>query len=531
MSSPISCSKCGAPLPGHRCDACNVEHLVIEPHPGPQSAFLASPATIRIYGGAAGGGKTWALLIDALGRALSTPGWSGLVCRSLLARMTDGGGAIWAEAHRVFEHTGAEPNEGSHIFKWPNGSTLTFRQIINNRSMWNGASFDWIGIEELQEVEISDLVLALTRLRSTKGISPTLAATCNPKRGHGLVEWISWYLLPNGEPDPARSGVVRWFARSKSTDAMVFAGTAAEAELLAGQPAGVAKSYTYVRALLEDNPSLCATPDYLANILVQGRTVTAQLHRGNWLVGGEDLGPLRRERWEFTAAPLAPIARWCRAWDTAATRPSPGSEPDYTMGPLVAVDVAGRIYFAGLEACREDTPLRDRLIARTAELDGSGVTQLHKQSPGDAGKSDVHHTRALLQVGGGETRAVREAKNKNTRIQPTALALELGMLDGKPVDAKHLPRDGEQTEPRFFVLDGPPQEGWPASYRQGWLAEPYRDAGSHPKTVGELAWSHFDPWPRGDFDDLPDAFADAFDFLSKPASSRGDARKRAKVYT
>ena len=140
-------------------------------------------------------------------------------------------------------------------------------------------------------------------------------------------------------------------------------------------------------------------------------------------------GPLRRELWEHTAAPRAPIARWCRAWDKAATRPSPGSEPDYTMGPLVAVDVAGRIYFAGLEACREDTPLRDRLIARTAELDGAGVTQLHKQAPGDTGKSDVHHTRALLQVGGGETRAVREAKDKNARIQPTALALELG-VDG-----------------------------------------------------------------------------------------------------
>ena len=38
----------------------------IRPQPGPQETFLASPADIAIYGGAAGGGKTWALLMEPL---------------------------------------------------------------------------------------------------------------------------------------------------------------------------------------------------------------------------------------------------------------------------------------------------------------------------------------------------------------------------------------------------------------------------------------------------------------------------------
>ena len=39
---------------------------VIRPQPGPQEQFMANPADIIIFGGAAGGGKSYALLIDPL---------------------------------------------------------------------------------------------------------------------------------------------------------------------------------------------------------------------------------------------------------------------------------------------------------------------------------------------------------------------------------------------------------------------------------------------------------------------------------
>ncbi|NIM76818.1 MAG: terminase, partial [Armatimonadetes bacterium] len=42
------------------------ETIEIRPQRGPQEAFLATPADIAIYGGAAGGGKTWALLLEPL---------------------------------------------------------------------------------------------------------------------------------------------------------------------------------------------------------------------------------------------------------------------------------------------------------------------------------------------------------------------------------------------------------------------------------------------------------------------------------
>jgi len=467
--------------------------------------FLACPADVVVYGGAAGGGKTWALLLDALRHALEVPNWTGLIVRITRELMKVGGG-IWAESQQVFANSGAVPNHTELSWRWPNGSTLSFRQVLHNANLWNGPSYDWIGIEELQELEVSDLVGALTRLRSTKGIRPTLRATCNPKRGHGIVEWIKWYLRDDGYPDPERSGVVRYFGRSSKTYEWVFGDSASDVEEQACRPPGSAQTFAFIRANLDDNPILDLTdPSYRAKLQVQGRVDELRLLGGNWFVGGDDDGPLARHRWGFVTAPLAPIVKRVRAWDKAATRPWPGNwDPDYTVGPLVLFDAAGRVYLNGLAACREDTPVRDMLIARTARSDGHMVEQVHKQAPGDAGKDSVHHTRPLLEAGGARVFAELERRAKNEdRIAPMALMLELGMRNGRPVDASNPPRpDDGPPDPRFFVLDGP---GW----NEGWIMEPYSDAGSHPRTLGELVWSHLDPWPHGKHDDVGDALADA----------------------
>jgi hypothetical protein len=46
--------------------ALNMEHALIRPQPGPQERFLSTPADIAIAGGAAGGGKTWSLLLEPI---------------------------------------------------------------------------------------------------------------------------------------------------------------------------------------------------------------------------------------------------------------------------------------------------------------------------------------------------------------------------------------------------------------------------------------------------------------------------------
>lgn len=512
----MACSGCDGPLEQGWCEPCQRMHL--DAQPGPQTDFLLSDADVVFYGGAAGGGKSWALLLDALTRAMATSGWTGLVIRRLRESMKVKGG-IWSEALRLFEFSGAEFNHSELSITWPNGSSLTFRQALHNPGLFAGPSYDWIALEEMQELDIDVLILALTRLRSTK-LRPVVRATMNPKRGHKVVKWLAWYLSPDGEPDRSKSGVVRWFCRRADTDGFAFGATADEAEREAVTPAGRALSYAFIPSLLEDNPALdLADPDYRNRIKMQGRVRAAQLGRGNWYVGGDDDGPLARDRWVHVVAPILPILRWCRAWDKAATRPTAGSDPDYTFGVKLGFDAEGRVYLCHAVACREDVPLRDALIARTAQADGHMCQQVHKQGPSDAGKTDVYHTKPLLSVQGGlDPVHVREAKDKVVRCTPLMNAVELGMYNGRPVGPDNPRPDDAPWEPRCFVLDP-----------DGWLLEPYKDAGSHPETIGELLWEHLDPFPNGEHDDAADAAADAFEVGMPGAVSRRvkpDARAR-----
>jgi phage terminase large subunit-like protein len=507
----------------------------LDPQPGPQTDFLLSEADIVFYGGAAGGGKSWALLLDAMIRALATPGWTGLVIRRLRTDMENEGG-IWAEALKLFRDSGAEFNLSRLVVRWPNGSTLTFRQALHNEGLFSGPSYDWIALEEMQEMDIDVLILALTRLRSTKGLRPVVRATMNPKRGHKVVKWLAWYLDQHGEPDRSKSGIVRWFCRRTDTDSFAFGATAAEAEASAGESSGRPLSYAFIPSLLEDNPALdLADPDYRNRIKMQGRTRSAQLGRGNWYVGGDDDGPLARDRWQFVVEPLSPIVKYVRAWDKAATRPSESnrnSPPDYTIGIKLGFDGAGRFYILDMVACREDVDRRDALIAATAKADGHMCQQIHKQGPGDAGKSDVVHTRPLLeQPGGLAPMHVREAKDKLVRATPLIRALELGMRNGAPVNVDN-PASEDEWEPRGFVLDAEVRDALGRLVSgSSWLLRPYKDAGSHPETIGELLWEHLDSFPNGDHDDAADALADAFDLGAAGPGRQLSTERRAAQLT
>ena len=62
--------------------------VVFRPNEGPQTTFLESPERDILYGGAAGGGKSYALLADVL-RDASNPNHRGLLLRRTLAELTE----------------------------------------------------------------------------------------------------------------------------------------------------------------------------------------------------------------------------------------------------------------------------------------------------------------------------------------------------------------------------------------------------------------------------------------------------------
>ena len=86
---------------------------IIRPQPGPQTAFLASPADIAIYGGSAGGGKTWALLMEPL-RHVANPQFGAVFFRRTLVQVRNEGG-LWDESEKLYPNLWAKPRSAPDL--------------------------------------------------------------------------------------------------------------------------------------------------------------------------------------------------------------------------------------------------------------------------------------------------------------------------------------------------------------------------------------------------------------------------------
>src|ERR1700738_4375292 len=81
----------------------------ISAHPGPQTAFLQTAADIRIYGGAAGGGKTVGLIREPLRHVGRVPGFTAVFYRRTTPQITNPGG-LWDESQNFYPRLGGTPH-------------------------------------------------------------------------------------------------------------------------------------------------------------------------------------------------------------------------------------------------------------------------------------------------------------------------------------------------------------------------------------------------------------------------------------
>ena len=91
----------------------------------------------------------------------------------------------------------------------------------------------------------------MSRLRSEANMKPKMRMTCNPAgKGHWLTNWLEWYLLPSGLPDPDKCGVTRYFTMKDNQ--MVWANS--EEELKEQIPGCTPLSFTFINANVYSNP-------------------------------------------------------------------------------------------------------------------------------------------------------------------------------------------------------------------------------------------------------------------------------------
>ena len=153
-----------------------------------QAIFHASAADETFFGGAKGGGKSTALVMDVLGYALE---YAGAECYLFRETYDDLEANLIAEWKRRVPAQLYKYNESKHIATLINSSVVKFRYVSNytDAERYQGRSIDYIGVDELTKHEEKTIQELLSCLRSAKGFPPTFKATGNPGGiGHRWVK-------------------------------------------------------------------------------------------------------------------------------------------------------------------------------------------------------------------------------------------------------------------------------------------------------------------------------------------------------
>jgi predicted phage terminase large subunit-like protein len=407
-------------------EAARRQEIHIGPQPGPQTDFLASRADIVVYGGAAGGGKSFGLLLEPI-RHYNNPRFGAVIFRRNSVQVRNEGG-LWDESMGLYTNLGGHPREAFLEWQFPSGSRVKFAHLELDRSVydWQGAQIALIGWDELTTFTEKQFIFMLSRNRSSSGVPGYMRATCNPDADSWVRRWVDWWIDAEGYPIAERSGVIRYFIRRD--DAICWGDSPEELMQRFGVEKWEIKSFTFIPARLQDNPILMQKdPAYHANLRALSRVDRLRLEGGNWNIRAT-AGNIFRAEWfpVINAVPAGWIAA-LRFWDRAATKPSASNpDPDWTRGLKLLKYPDGSYLVADLKSLRDTPGQVENLIKNVAGHDSNKVRIMSQCDPGSAGKSEAEHFVKML--AGYAARTEVMSQNKVTRAKPVSAQCEVGNI-------------------------------------------------------------------------------------------------------
>jgi predicted phage terminase large subunit-like protein len=397
------------------------------PQPGPQEMFLESDVDIVFYGGAAGGGKSAALLLDFARSSLTdNPLYGGVIFRRTSPMIRNEGG-LWDESAKFYPPVGATAKETRLEWSFPSGATVRFAHLQHEKNIhdWQGSQLSRVGFDELCHFSESQFFYLLSRARSTIGIKPLIRATMNPDADSWVASFIDWWIGDDGIVRDDRSGVVRWFIRHNGK---VHWSDAPEtlSEMSGGS---TPKSFTFIKAKLSDNPILTeGDPDYLSNLQSLHPVDRARLLDGNWRTRME-AGSVFQRNWFEIVEPeylqqitQARGADWeeFRFWDFAATELDiKGPDPCATAGVKIR-RVGDTFYIMDDTEVFESPGQANATVYNTATQDGQWCKVRWETEPGSSGIRDGYTLINMLR--GFDARGMDPVTNKVMRAKPLATA-------------------------------------------------------------------------------------------------------------
>jgi predicted phage terminase large subunit-like protein len=416
-----------------------VPKIKIEPQPGPQTDTLASKAQITVSGGGAGGGKTWALLIEPLRWVRLASEFNAVIFRREYPEIEAPGG-MWDESQLLYRMCRARPRENKFDWTFPTGATIKFAHMAQERDRfkWKGAQINFLGFDQVESFTWDQFSYLLSRNRSTSGVPPYVRVTCNPvPEDDPTGGWLHRLLRSGGYIDRDQktgailavekmSGRVRWFINLN--DEILWGNSRKELRDKHGddiQP----KSFTFIPSDIYDNKILLdQDPGYLANLQALPKIERLRLLGCDWGVRAEAGMYFQREWFPIVRAAPA-TGRDVRYWDRASTdETSPSAATAaHTAGVRMRMTPAGEFYIIDVVRFQGSPGKVRQRVKNVAQQDGPDVTVWLEGDPGQAGVSEAQQFVQFLATHGiTNVRINTVHESKGTRALPLSAQAEAG---------------------------------------------------------------------------------------------------------
>jgi predicted phage terminase large subunit-like protein len=360
-----------------------------------QRAFLLMNAVREIlYGGAAGGGKSVSQLMAAL-QYVDIPGYSAILFRRSYADLSLPGALIDMSKNWLMPFVDSGEvhwAEKDKRYTFPSGATLNFGYLEseNDCYRYQGAEFQFIGMDEVTHIAPSNYRYLFSRLRKPKTLNVPLRfrATANPGGQFG-----EYYYQ-------------RFFVEGKDHGRI------------------------FIAAGLKDNPYLDAE-EYTQTLQELDPVTREQLLNGNWEIKAS--GDMFDRHW-YNVVPDTDIpsaATHVRYWDMASTDPGKRKtkntrDPDYTVGFKLA-------YYQGLYWIEDIVRVQkmphdvEVIVRQTALVDGYGCAIRVEKEPGSSGDITIdHYIREVLP--GYDILGVTSTGSKVERARTASSASQAGKV-------------------------------------------------------------------------------------------------------
>ena len=344
-----------------------------------QAAFLWLACLDAFYGGAAGGGKSDALLMAAL-QYVDIPGYNALLLRDTYANLVKPEGLL-DRANEWLTPTDAQWSGENKSWVFPSGASVSFGYLDGPRDHFNyqGAEYQFVGIDEAVNCREHQSIYLFSRMRKKNPESyaedlKNLHVEFSEKQ---IKEYYDLY-----KNIPLRFRCASNPPRLEQMDRGAWVKNRYVDEETRG-------NRVFIPAKIRDNPHL-NEDEYRKSLKELDIITRKQLEDGDWDI--QVTGRLFDRSW-FKIIQAIPnmhdIEGTVRYWDLAATEEDPNKDPAWTVGLRMNKSIDGYYYIDSVIRGRWSPRKVQTIVRQTADMDGKNVLIAMEQEPGSAGVNNI----------------------------------------------------------------------------------------------------------------------------------------------